>query len=204
MNAADRLNAAKQAAQQAAAELRLAEALKKRNDKFRALSPAKKRVAIAEDVLAQLKTSRFVAASSYFATSGKALYKHGDKQLCDVRDQIRCEACGIGSLMVAACGFVNNLTLGEAYYYNQGEVRDYLSEWFDEDQLALIESWFEHRPDGAPLNVSSWTPTPPKGHPITRFRSARDRLTAIMQNIVSNNGTFDPTRGKHAGPVVEE
>ena len=201
MAAKQAVSQAEETARRAAAELALAETIKKRNDQFRKLPLARQRVVIAKDVLAQLATGRLVAGSTYLDIMKQPVSVSSYDQLCDVRDKLKCQACGIGSLMVAACGFVDNLTISEADGMGQSGIQDYLSDWFTEDQLALIERWFETRTDGMVVGDAYCVDEPPKDHPIMKFRSARGRLTAIMENIISNRGTFDPTRGKHKGPL---
>lgn len=61
----DRFTAAQQAVIQAQRELAFAAATKKRNDKFRALSLPKQRMAIARDVLSQLALGRFISGVVY-------------------------------------------------------------------------------------------------------------------------------------------
>lgn len=189
----------------AAATDRSNKAMEKRNAAFARLSDARKRVTVAQDVIDQLRIRRFKAEpGNYlrlesdaedkfhrFDDDGESLGVH------EVLDGVKCHVCGIGSLFVAAVDRINQCTVGDMQhsYDNPQFMRDYLGEFFPEDQLVLIETAFEMDLVN-PLGTGwIW-----ESHPIQdaiKFgkktsTNANKRLKHIMQNIVQHNGTFVP------------
>lgn len=61
-------------------------------------------------------------------------------------------------------------------------------------QLDLIEVYFEV---GRMIDAQYRLPN---RHSPIRHKPSRDRLVMIMENIISNRGTFDPMRGAHCVP----
>lgn len=186
--------------------------LKAKNKRFAKLTRKEQRLAIAEDVIAQIRAKKFVAASTYFqlgkSTHAFDVFRTPDyenvedaaeagKDLSECIAQTGCTVCGIGSLFASAV--LNNDRLKMSKVVDPGDPdydaaayidieRDlevsYLKKWFDADQLGLIEYYFEHH--GSCHG------------PISDEDNNTKRLVMIMQNIVSNGGIFDPTKGRHS------
>lgn len=195
------------------------ERMRKRNAAFKRLTKPKQRVQIAQDVLAALRSGRFIANSVYFhvpvTTPGGYAYASDEVrtvaaascQLSAVTSApgVKCEVCGIGSLFVAAAERANHLKF-EDYSGDVGqlELTDYLTEWFSEDQLRLVEACFERHAgffDRYVITARRLVPHPWDGTPASK------RMRMIMENIISNGGTFLPWAGKHKSkfpPVVKE
>lgn len=190
------------------------ESLKKANLKFARLSKKKQRIKIAEDVIASLKVGRYRPASMYFE-----LGDHSDDaevgldiQASDVKDstcqvaigidQVGCTVCGIGSLFAAATENHDKLSLKKlfntpdtnSFFGRPKPVRDqivtYLKTWFDRAQLNLIENYYEnpYTKDGSAYD----------GNKIKTTKDDKKRMIKIMENIISNDGQFDPSKGRHA------
>ena len=181
-------------------------AMEKRNAAFAKLSLPEARVKIAEDVLVALMAKRFVARSTYFSITQNirtlkeeaarkytsayyeppALLVSGECQLSAVTLQVTCEVCGIGSLFVAAVERANNVSYDDMSSRTQRDyLVKYLDTWFTEDQLDLIEDYFENNFDNYMKNAP-WFNTPKV-----------KRMQMIMDNIISNNGMFLPWIGAH-------
>jgi hypothetical protein len=178
-----------------------------RNKAFGKLSPARQRMAIARDVLAQLATGKIVAESGTYFDSLTFKVRGAGTQLQKSLQQMEsCDVCAIGSLFVCGVLKANALTAGEAGvsgdYIGSGIMTSYLSRFFTREQLGLIESAFETDTGYAE------SPSSLSARDAVRFgnhvNDLADQLNAdnydeiklqlIMQNIIKNKGTFVPTQ----------
>ncbi len=190
--------------------------LKKANAAFLKLTPDEQRVTIAKDVLAQLRTGKFKAGHTYFSFGAGVEDGHDEIEVDDESyeaavkakidmssciSQVSCTVCGIGSLFASGVLKADKLkvnTFMGASDDRAAQVK-YLKQWFTLKQLDLVECFFEqwgydnrtthsiNLPDDV-LDLS----------PIFQEGDNTERLKMIMQNIVSNNGRFDPFNGKYA------
>lgn len=187
------------------------------NAKFEQLSKQQQRVAIAKDVLAALKAQQLYACTGTWAkiddSSPVVLedLKLGT-ELQDIFKQadVSCEACALGACFVSAVKLGNNCKLtsearenGQFNFYlpsDQGGDRTgmsaTLSRYFDEKQLSLIECAFEM---GTGALGKPYLRFPDNSDIVDRaedfgmnFDSDRERMEAIMTNIINNNGEFKP------------
>lgn len=183
----------------------------KDNLAFAKLPKAQKRVAIARDVIAQVKLGMIdVQQGKYLGDVVKVEDDNGN-----VVGVEKCTACALGSLFACA---VNKPALKldlddalPAYGYSGADddsMREQLGDVFSEDQLRLIESAFEmddflEGDDSKYQDVieddGTWTgETVFKGRLKKavdfgeRYTSDKRRLIAIMENVIENNGTFRP------------
>lgn len=176
--------------------------------KFNKANKARKRVMIAKDVLAQLDAKRFKAKQGYWVKPDNKgeRFKHKSEQqeVCDLVSG-KCQVCGIGALFVSAVTFADKLKVQEltgvsnrdlepavtndGVAFLSDSVFDYLSRFFDDDQLNKIETAFENG-HGHCFDVeaeSFWANLQDVPEPELRMR-------LIMQNIISNKGYFDASR----------
>lgn len=175
--------------------------INKANSEFKRLTKPQKRVAIAEDIIAQVRANNYKAkAGRYISLKGD--YKLNDKSSAQealIENKIKCTVCGIGSLFCSLIKFENKATiedlrdvhLGVHDWDDRGRVR--LHKYFSKEQLSLIESAFE-KSDGygtyiINIDEEELAATFAKRNKI---RKADDLLIAIMENIISNNGLFKP------------
>lgn len=179
------------------------EALQKRlkaaNKRFAKLSKSEQRVRIAKDVIAQLKTKEIVPRSQYFGVSDYAAYEEAKKADLDMSEcvsQVSCQVCGIGSLFVAAVKRADDLKISDFLGDDRALEVEYLKDWFNEEQLHLVEEYYERHDHWSPVEGESWVVMHPD-HPITREMNPGKRMKMIMENVVSNSGRFIPTRGAH-------
>lgn len=172
-----------------------ARSIKAGNRRFAKLTRKQQRVAIAQDVIKLLKSKKIVAASTYFSAPYKfhnLIGIHPDLGDVDLATALSvcssrgdpCTVCGIGSLFVAAITKADQYTVSDS---NRGGVHrymeiDYLSRWFDSDQLTLIEHHYEQIVGGG----------------VGSDLDNNKRMIAIMENIISNGGKFNPYKGKNA------
>lgn len=156
---------------------------------------AEKRVALAKDVLAQLEAQRIIP------TFG--LYRR-------ISNDGACEVCALGSMMVACCDTDSRSNM----LCSPEPIIDCLEPLFSESELAVIEAAFEGdtgmpvarglRMRLAPLNETqidtAATAFGPHADDNTcesellelAAQQARDRLKAIMTNIIAHEGMFVP------------
>lgn len=188
--------------------------VKRRNARFKKMTRKEQRLTIAKDVVDMLRSQKLKPASTYLSlgSMGYKLYGYEDTKegkealkvdagqvLACAVEMEQCEVCGIGSLFVAAIVRNDKMKLKKfAPAYENGDAREleveYLSKWFDDDQLDLVEQYYEQNshPDLGQRAGGGWVESP-----IYDTESDTDRLIMIMENIISNKGRFDPTKGKH-------
>jgi hypothetical protein len=157
------------------------------------------RVAIAKDAIEQIKAGRLVPQLGvYLRVEGKSLYRAAPRlQVKDVVAGTRCTVCALGALFVATVDRRNEITVREIVDGDgctSWKFRDYLQNLFSREQLCLIEMAFEQNDSpgdfgefgvmvGRDEALDCW-------RWVDEFPDARDRLTAILENVVRNDGTF--------------
>lgn len=166
--------------------------LRRQNAAFKKLSLAKQRIKIAEDVIDQLRLKQLRAESTYLRVNALAYTPRTEITDVDAAEalcQTKCDVCGIGSLFVTAVKRADELPLHDLMSRNTRSLAvEYLGKWFDSAALDLVEGYFE-RWNG--IHYDS---------PIFLMDSQNKRLKMIMENIISNNGRFNPLKGAHKAP----
>lgn len=190
------------------AEQKRLDAIKKRNDAFNALSKWEQRITVARDVLAQLASGLLTVAKGHYvkAEALNAVTYEG-AEASDVLANQSCTVCGLDSLFV--CGVLR----GDNFQIDSHDTQNsesltrratyrYLQKFFDVEQLYKIEAAFELKDyserDGADFDA---TPSIMFGR-VASPHSAKERLRLIMENIVANEGSFDPTELPVAEAVI--
>jgi hypothetical protein len=136
---------------------KLSAEIKRRNELFDGKTNAEKRVLIALDVIAQIKTKRFVPASGVWAstTNPKLTSVGSDGSIRDIliADDTKCSCCALGGIMLS-CTLFNNREpvsewhgkfddLGDALGDSNTKFYNGLTKIFSKSQLELIETAFE-------------------------------------------------------------
>jgi hypothetical protein len=186
--------------------------LSARNKAFWAKSKDQQRVAIARDVLSQLKKATIIAdKGTYFSVSVNKDIKNTDK-LDDLlksfkRDNATCEVCGIGACFVGLVNLGNNAKSKsfipnkiiddcETVQIDDSKMRRLLRKVFPSTQLTLIECAFEKSTvfldSNAKKNNVEYEPREKASSFGEDYDTDEARLIAIMQNIINNKGTFIP------------
>lgn len=163
--------------------------IKKSNAKFLKMTKAEKRVAIAKDVIAQIKSQRLIPKNMEFLTLPTAITL--ETKVGDMRDVMlatpTCEVCAKGALFVCAVERMNNLTVGQ---YIIGADREYMHKIFTPKQWGLIECAFE---GWSTLHLESKIIDSSAARDFgDKYVDPADRMLAIMRNIIKNDGTFKP------------
>lgn len=167
-------------------------------------SKADARVQIAKDVLKQLKLGRLTAEQGTYAQSedpivdtevvGECYYRTAvippDAQLKKLIKAKQCRVCGLGAAFIVAVDRFNDLKLQGCHVESDGRLsldasptKEYLARFFSERQIDLIEAAFEGYQDIY--------------YYVNNFEDPNERLTAIMKNIVKNEGTFRPVKEEY-------
>jgi hypothetical protein len=169
-----------------------------RNAWFASLTPAKKRIQIAKDVLAQLDAKVIEAqAGTYFLIENldkKFNNKEIELQKILVGTNSACQCCAKGALFAAKVRNYNDCKVdvyGDCVAVAEGTMRRNLAEIFDQYQYDLIETAFEVDPS---MNFHDDKRKNRKliraGYMYRDVDEAETRMRMIMQNIIKNRGTF--------------
>lgn len=160
------------------------------NQLFESMSPAERRVAIAKDVIVQLKSEQLLAATHEYVVPSLSKFWKPDpqQQLCDVYNQTVCRVCARGALLVAAVKRFNNITVGQfgeptVYAFTPEAFRNHERQFFDDNQIIEIETAFERCGRGSLSAVLFGD----------KYEDTTERMLAIMENIIRNNGVFNPS-----------
>jgi hypothetical protein len=171
------------------------------------LTKTEMRVAIAKDVIAQIKAKKYNPTQGTWVDDENQSYEqwlYDNARDCkvDVRDYTnnikKCNVCALGSLFVSAVNKYNNVygtywSLSSGEVFNTNETRNYnpLLRYFTIKQIRLIEYTFEGGMGAVCFDDDH--PMVNKAYAFySRYPDSKDRLLAIMKNIVKNNGTFKP------------
>jgi hypothetical protein len=179
---------------------------KKQNALFMKLPKARKRVAIARDVLAQLGT-KIVAIKGTYLLAPALRANASDQLQGHLQKLIQCRACALGAMFVCGVQRANDLTVREARLVGGGiggwdttnsSANVYLRRFFSREQLTLIETAYEGQKIG-------FVTVPHKDIKLAEefYSEVNDlnsggegsdafRLRMIMENIIANKGTFKP------------
>ena len=181
--------------------------IKKLNAEFKKATKAQKRVMIAQDVLAQLKTKRYVAESgcwvlpNYYSDWKQLSDKDSVQELFAAKKIESCNVCALGGLFMSCTNFNNNTLLEDLYDVSddlgnlideEEQLSNKLNKIFSVKQLKLIEVYFEGN-DGYFYENREYDTV--KAFYI-KYPSDKKRLQLIMENIVENEGTFVPKKLK--------
>lgn len=173
---------------------------------------AKQRVALAEDVIVKLRAGQIIAVTSRYVDSNnmnEAIYKYdeGVELQTLLRDVPSCEACAKGSLFLTEVMKNDNYKVSR---YN--DLSDICSPqiarrltMFDDNQLDLIETAYEREvimedndylmTDDQDGDFHDKTTTDVADRAIgfgEKYNDKTDRMIAIMENLIKNNGEFIP------------
>lgn len=204
------------------AKQKLQREIAKRNKAFAAASPAQKRVLIAKDVIKHIKAGRFQAYTQAWVIpihkSGEymsldweekidfsetpAAASFENQSVCELflSNKIdTCECCALGAMFMSCTLYSNKTTIRDFVYETthnfEQRVRradgftNGLRQFFSAEQLMLIEAVYEGGYGAFDANekqlaaLNKW---------VEKYEKPKDRLLAIMKNIITHNGTFKP------------
>jgi heat shock protein HspQ len=120
--------------------------IEKWNNYFNGLSPEQKRVAIAEDVLLQMKTKKIVPHSgTYFKIDDDGdIDSDSQISLQKLLPRKTCQTCALGALFHSHIKYNNKVTFKDYYNDPIGDlITSKLKDYFIHEQLSMIEYAFE-------------------------------------------------------------
>ena len=169
---------------------------------FNRLSKSQQRVAIAKDVLLQLRKKRFRSKlGSYVRIPNLWGVEDNYRQAneCILDGSATCQVCAKGALFMSHVMKTNHISLRDVDDIGEYKIKERLK-MFSIGQLDLIECAFEKRviEDGDRIlrdynDINeSYTSLSKSAIQFGRKHKKADRLSAIMKNIIKNNGTFKP------------
>lgn len=175
------------------------ESIEASNEVFDKLSIVEKRVEVAKDVLTRIHLNMIKPRRGVFFDFSDYYDKINKESI----NQYECKVCAKGALFAAFVGRVNNFNSIDCYlenepYCDEG-AHDKLTEIFSWEQLALIELAFEgiHYLDKDSIGNEIFLDSEIERNAKDFFRNypiekQNERLIAICENIINNNGTFIP------------
>ena len=166
---------------------------------FSKMKPWERRVEIAKDVIASIKTNKFLPRFGVYIKN-KKLEQFEDEKSIDVsncktdeivRDLGKCEVCARGALFLSRF-VINPLTMSKnSIMRDLFDFSEYGDEGyeFNKFQLESIEIAFE----GREIGDLPWEHVEECIEFCKGVKSPEYRLLMIMQNIIDHNGTFVPS-----------
>ena len=177
---------------------------------FEKLTPPQQRVAIAKDVLEQIRIKRFTPYSGKYISSinfKNGLYKSemGSKDIKSNFAKIKnCSVCAMGACLMSATKFANKLNFEDVGVhrtdFKDEKVKDLFSSIFSPEQLLLIEIAFEGNDSGADrmgydifgADYPTCEITQKCDEFYLKYEDEKSRMVAIMKNLIKNKGEFKP------------
>lgn len=182
-----------------------------RNKIFETASKTEKRILIAKDIMAQIKSKKFKAVCGIYTETSDACVKAEDLDSTSLQvglevSNVICECCAKGAIVLSKIRFANevdiykNIERNPTIYNDPAKIKDI----FSIKQLDLMESAFEvedyKRLANEEINerLTRLTTLVFSKKQIkaikfgSKFKNANDRLIAIMENVIKNKGAFIP------------
>jgi hypothetical protein len=168
---------------------------------FSKMTKAEKRVAIAKDVLIQIKKGISIPTTdNYFGgLSGKICNLTYEKEeLQNILPESKCEVCAKGALFIADILRRDNFQIDRNTNIYGGTIHKRLTDIFTRNQLDLIETAFEKNviEDENKYLVINYVERTEVAKAAIRFgrryTTEKNRLIGIMNNIIKNKGIFIP------------
>jgi hypothetical protein len=172
------------------------------------LTPEQVRVEVAKDVIASLIIDKITPDAGTYGslTFVEPLPANENVSLREKIPSMKaCSVCAMGSLMMAFVSRFNNFsvhTYGTNHVgFTSDSIRQTLSPYFTSEQLSLMEKAYGDFTFSILLTqeqvskAHNFFVKENDGHDASyenNYVRGKERLVAIMQNIVDNDGTFNP------------
>ena len=155
-----------------------------------------KAVAVAKDVLKHLKALRI--AQGYYINGDALPVMEGD--LKDNLDTVqkKCRVCLLGACVLSKARLYDNVPLeellfdsdaGKSLSADEDDTRSILQDVFDPEQMDLMEAAFEKTTCLAE-DCTDYALLVQAVDFGNRYEDRYDRVKAVMENIIANNGKF--------------
>jgi hypothetical protein len=158
----------------------LSKAISEKNKAFSKMTKMEKRVALAKDVIASIKSKHYIAENGTYLDVVKKKnldYLHSYDLETIKRSDVSCHVCAIGSLFVSTMKKKKNGKLDDV---DSDEMIHAMKGIFTHSEMRLLEEIFE---GGSNQDANIF---------YERYAAddSKGRLLGIMKNIVKNNGNF--------------
>jgi hypothetical protein len=152
-------------------------------------SKAEQRVAIAKDALAWIKAGALIPSKGTYVSPEHDPRYTPETQGLQLRDINlgKCYVCAQGALFLAKAFRYDNVLATELH----GGRMPALLEHFEPKQLMLIEYAFEDWSSIADIDIGVGSTRAIRRF-VKRHPYSDKRMSAILRNIIKNNGTFRP------------
>jgi hypothetical protein len=182
-------------------------------EEFKSLSAKEKRLAIMTDILDSLIYETYIPKTNiYIAVHNDS---HSDLDIKSNPD-VECSVCAIGGMMISLCKIFNSYTYNDIDYImgpgNFNNLKFSIKQYFSKYQLRLIEDCFESSGYSSSrfipnkefsvkfINISSYI-----GEIFAEiYPNEKDRLLAIVHNIIYNDGIFKPLQELTQGQILDK
>ncbi len=170
---------------------RWAQNIARKNARFHKMSKTEKRMAIARDVLKQLRLEKYRACQGTYIHDRKYVlpydhtnYDHGDSTKLQAillsEKAPQCAVCAVGSAFLSLSRLGNNVSMAS-------DKHQVLYSIFGKNNVTKMELIFEAVYPGYSDSY------PKREHDfIKAYPKQNDRLVAIFRNIIRNQGIFKP------------
>lgn len=174
-----------------------AKEIENKNRLFAKMSPAQRRVAIAEDVLAQIKARKYtIEQGTYVELKDSFRIDDANVEIADVVKTTGCNVCARGAAFVSACNVFNNCSIADLKEGKVGQsienisgFEKYEKKFWTQRQLGILETFFESINNGQNIyGYASEKDTVAAAFWAATFDSPEKGLIAIMKNIITNKG----------------
>lgn len=190
--------------------------MKKQSDAFYALPKNKQRIKVAMDVILLIKNRQIQFTSQSLVSFDEVAsieFRHGT-QLKSYLDKIlqkgQCCVCGVGACLISLVNLADKYKIDKNLSSHDCYTKQYkhVIKVFGKQNTYLIEAAFEMGGGSMPCYIKHVNFFD-ESHPAREFGKEYDddgeRLKAIMENIIENDGDFIPPPLKPVeGIVVEE
>jgi hypothetical protein len=172
-------------------------------------SEESKAIQVAKDVLAHLHVYRPIRGK--YIAGYLPRIENADADMSEYLSDFesRCDVCALGACLLSKVRLYDNVPVRAVIWTNYGvrgyeivdvsgsAVKNNLDDVFSRLQLAMIESAFEQRVMSPAVSSSEESMRLQASVKFgLRYENARERLQAIMENIIDYDGTFNPPATK--------
>lgn len=162
----------------------------------------KHRIELANDILIYLKEGVFDVISNQYIKFGSQISNREIRENVTLKYLLKkntCKVCALGAFLAAKALCDNNICVNdlelnhyEDSVFRRWQINSHLLEIFPQDQIDMIELAYEghqYNRNDLPALLYQFAL---KFYADHVDKSPRDRMIAIMENIIKNNGTFKP------------
>lgn len=151
----------------------------------RKLTTSQKAIAIARDVIAQIKCRKYTPELGTYVSGADdniPTEAIGCEQLQPFlkKKDLQCEVCAIGAAFLSSIRLFNDFVVPE--YWDDSDMKNKLGEYFSPSELRALEASFENWGDSLFLET-----------PLVNLK-AQDRMIFLMSEVIRQKGNFNPSK----------